>query len=85
MSEEVARYTCYRTDTAITVDGRLDEAAWLAAPMSNSFVDIVTGEPALVRHPRARSSGTTAFLYFGFYGGRDRCMGHADRARFEDL
>ncbi len=42
----VARYTCYRTDNPIQVDGRLDKPCWVRAPVSNAFVDIVTGEPA---------------------------------------
>ncbi len=34
------RYVCYRTDFAIDVDGRMDEAAWEAAPWTEEFVDI---------------------------------------------
>jgi hypothetical protein len=33
-------YVCYRACTPVTIDGRLDEAAWLDAPWTDSFVDI---------------------------------------------
>src|SRR6185436_4568674 len=44
---EVAHYTAYKTSARISVDGRLDEAAWRQAPMSPPFVDILTGKPTL--------------------------------------
>jgi len=34
-------YTCHHTTSAITVDGKLDEAVWESAPWSHSFADIV--------------------------------------------
>jgi hypothetical protein len=40
------RYICHKTAEKLTIDGRLDEAAWLQAESSTPFVDIVTGEPA---------------------------------------
>lgn len=43
---EPARYTCHRAAGPITVDGKLDEASWIAAPKSGPLVDIVTGAPA---------------------------------------
>lgn len=33
-------YVCYRATSPITVDGRLDDAAWQAATWSDDFVDI---------------------------------------------
>jgi hypothetical protein len=33
-------YVCYRAERAPAIDGRLDEAAWRAAPRSERFVDI---------------------------------------------
>lgn len=33
-------YVCYRAPSAITLDGKLDDAAWAAAPWSDDFVDI---------------------------------------------
>lgn len=41
---EVAHYSAYKVNEAIHVDGKLDEAAWQAAPRSPRFVDIITGE-----------------------------------------
>jgi hypothetical protein len=34
------RYTCHRTTAEITIDGRMDEAAWADAPWTDYFVDI---------------------------------------------
>jgi hypothetical protein len=42
-------YVCYRAPGPITVDGRLDEPAWQAAPWTEDFVDI-EGD----RRPRPR-------------------------------
>ncbi len=33
-------YVCYRTESAPTIDGRIDDAVWQAAPWSEDFVDI---------------------------------------------
>jgi hypothetical protein len=33
-------YVCYRAAKPLTIDGKLDEAAWQAAPWSDDFVDI---------------------------------------------
>jgi len=33
-------YVCYRTATPPALDGRLDDAAWAAAPWTDAFVDI---------------------------------------------
>jgi hypothetical protein len=33
-------YVCYRAPSPITIDGKLDDAAWQAAPWSEWFVDI---------------------------------------------
>jgi hypothetical protein len=33
-------YVCYRAPSAITIDGKLNEAAWEAAPWTDAFVDI---------------------------------------------
>src|SRR5262249_46516062 len=45
-------YVCYRATTPITVDGRLDEAAWRDVPWTDSFVDI---EGAANPPPRFRT------------------------------
>src|SRR5687768_5362098 len=63
--QNVARYTCYRADGLIDIDGRLAEHSWRAAPVSSNFVDIVTGEPAWF-DTRVRLLWNDEHLYFGF-------------------
>lgn len=62
---QVAEYTCYRTSQPIVIDGRLNEAAWAAAPVSERFTDIVTGERAWF-DTRVRLLWDQQYLYFGF-------------------
>src|SRR5262249_3347060 len=62
---EPARYTCYRAAGPITVDGRLDEPSWQAAPQPEPFVDIVTGQPAWF-DTRVALLWDDDCLYFGF-------------------
>ncbi len=59
------RYTAYRTSEPIPVDGKLDKQVWKKAPVSNRFVDIVTGEPAWF-DTRVRILWDDECLYFGF-------------------
>ncbi|MFM1768905.1 MAG: hypothetical protein RJA22_1434 [Verrucomicrobiota bacterium] len=63
--EEVARYTAYRTDQPLRIDGRLDEAAWRHAPTSPRFVDILTGGRTL-HDTRAMVLWDATNLYVGF-------------------
>src|SRR5687767_1841642 len=58
-------YTCYRTDHPLTIDGRLNEAAWAKAPRSPRFADIVTGAPAWF-DTHVQLLWDDDFLYFGF-------------------
>jgi hypothetical protein len=44
---EIAHYTAFHVSEAITIDGKLDEAAWRQAPRSPRFVDMITGQPAI--------------------------------------
>src|SRR5436305_14573275 len=62
---EPARYTCYRAVDPLTIDGKLDEPSWIAAPRSTPFVDIVTGEPAWF-DTRVSILWNDDYLYFGF-------------------
>lgn len=62
---EPARYTCLRAAAPITIDGRLYEESWQAAPRSNAFVDIVNGQPAWY-DTRVAMLWDDEFLYFGF-------------------
>lgn len=61
----LARYTCHRTNGPLRIDGRLDEPDWQAAPVSEPFVDIVTGEKAWF-DTRVRILWDDECLYFGF-------------------
>ena len=65
MRDDLAHYTCYRTAGPITIDGKLDEPSWRAAPRSEPFVDIVTGEPAWF-DTRVAMLWDDDCLYFGF-------------------
>jgi len=60
-----SHYTCLRATAPLQIDGRLDEADWLAAAPSNPFVDIVTGEPAWF-DTRVRMLWDEDCVYFGF-------------------
>jgi hypothetical protein len=53
---------CYRTSAPLTVDGKLDEPAWRAAPWSEPFIDIDgVARPRFAT--RARMLWDDAFLY----------------------
>ncbi len=59
------RYVCHRTEEALTIDGRLDESAWLRARQSSPFADIVTGEPAWLS-TSVSLLWDDQFLYLGY-------------------
>jgi hypothetical protein len=50
----------------VSLDGRLESAAWLAAPKSPRFVDMVTGEPGFF-DTRAAALWDDQCLYVGFW------------------
>jgi hypothetical protein len=58
------RAICYRTTTRLHVDGKLEEAAWRSAPLSDLFIDIEG-----VRRPplatRVKMLWDDEFFYFG--------------------
>lgn len=59
-------YVCYRTETPITLDGKLEEAAWQAAPWTNDFVDIEGELKPEPRHrTRAKMLWDDEYFYFG--------------------
>lgn len=64
-NQDLARYTCRRATGRIAIDGRLEEPDWKAAPKSNAFVDIVTGQPAWF-DTRVALLWDDENLYFGF-------------------
>ena len=59
-------YTCHRIRTPLTVDGNLTEAAWLKAPKSPRFVDMVSGDSAFF-DTRAAALWDDENLYIGFW------------------
>lgn len=64
--DRLAHYTCHRAMRPIEVDGDLSKPAWKDAPRSRRFVDLVTGEPALLDTRMAALWDDTA-LYVGFW------------------
>jgi hypothetical protein len=44
---DIARYTCLRAPSPITIDGDVNKPVWRAAQWSPRFVDMVSGRPAL--------------------------------------
>ena len=66
-TEQIARYTAYRTAGPIVVDGALDERSWALAPRSPRFADLVEtpglitqGVPGVPQDPLASPSGPRA-------------------------
>jgi Carbohydrate family 9 binding domain-like len=59
-------YICYRTTTPLTIDGKLDEPAWQAAPCSPRFVDVVNSAAGLY-DTRAAALWDDQYLYIGFW------------------
>ncbi|MGI9175112.1 MAG: carbohydrate-binding family 9-like protein [Rhodothermales bacterium] len=61
-------YVVYRTSTPIGVDGRLDKAAWAAAPWTSDFVDIEGRDrPAPRFQTRAKMLWDDEALYVAAY------------------
>ena len=61
-----ASYTCYRTRSPLVMDGRPDEPAWIKAPRSPRFADMVTGEPGFF-DTRAAAVWDDRNLYVAFW------------------
>lgn len=58
------QYVCYRSEAAPTVDGRLDEAAWAAAPWTTDFIDIEgRSQPAPRFRTRAKMLWDDNYFY----------------------
>ncbi len=64
-NQNLAHYTAYRTPAPILLDGKLNKPVWDRAPVSQPFVDIVTGEPAWF-DTRVRILWDDTCLYFAF-------------------
>jgi hypothetical protein len=64
-TNEIARYTAHRIAEPMVIDGALNEPVWQSAPASPSFVDIITGEPAL-HDTRAMVVWDDTYLYVAY-------------------
>ncbi len=58
------QYECRRAAEALKIDGRLDDAAWNAAPWTDSFVDIATDKTPRFR-TRVKMLWDDRYLYIG--------------------
>src|SRR6266480_3671799 len=59
-------YVCYRAGSPITIDGKLDDAAWRDAPWTDDFVDIEgSRQPAPALRTRAKMLWDNQYLYIG--------------------
>lgn len=58
ISAQPKTYVCYRTNKKLTIDGKLNEAAWRNAPATDAFVDI-EGD----RKPRPRFTTRVKMLW----------------------
>jgi hypothetical protein len=65
-ADQIAHYTAHRTPTPPTVDGRLDEAAWLAVPRSPRFRDLISGG-ATIHNTQAALLWDDTHLYVGYW------------------
>ena len=64
-AQEVREYTVTRATSSVQVDGRLDEADWNAAALTERFVLYTDGAPTHLR-TQAKFLWDNQFLYIGF-------------------
>lgn len=64
--DQIAHYTAYRVSAPPTIDGRLDDACWQAAPRSPRFTDLISGRRA-IHDTRAAVLWDDENLYVGFW------------------
>ncbi|MFC1526734.1 carbohydrate-binding family 9-like protein [Candidatus Latescibacterota bacterium] len=64
--DAIERYTAHQIAEPIAVDGRLSEAAWLAAPRSPRFEDLISGRVP-IHDTRAAVLWDSDNLYIGFW------------------
>ncbi len=59
-------YVCYRAPSAITIDGKLNDEAWKAAPWTDTFIDIEGDKKPRPRHrTRVKMLWDAQYLYIG--------------------
>jgi len=64
--DQIPHYTAYRVEAPLHIDGRLDEPAWLRAPRTARFVDLVSGQRT-IHDTRAAVLWDDTYLYVGFW------------------
>lgn len=64
--EDIPHYTSFKIDGPIQIDGKLDESAWMQAPRSRSFRDLISGEPT-IHETRVAVLWDEEFLYVGYW------------------
>ena len=64
--DQIPHYTSYKIDSDIHIDGKLDELAWLNAPRSSSFRDLISGA-STIHDTRAAVLWDDDFLYVGYW------------------
>lgn len=62
----IPHYTSHKIDSAIQIDGKLDELVWLNAPRSKSFRDLISGE-STIHDTRVAVLWDDDFLYVGYW------------------
>ena len=76
------RYVCYRAADTMTIDGRMDEAAWEAAPWTDTFVDIQGHlEPLPYLDTRAKMLWDDTYFYFLFFACQVFSVSNSETAR----
>jgi len=64
--KDVVHYTAHQTTATLAIDGKLDEAAWKAAPRSPRFVDLINGTPTHL-DTKAAVLWDEKYLYIGYW------------------
>lgn len=63
---DIPHYTAHRINSAIQIDGKLDESVWQEAPRSSPFRDLVSGQNT-IHDTRAAVLWDDDFLYVGYW------------------
>lgn len=64
--DDIPHYTAHKINSPIRIDGKLQEKAWLEAPRSTSFRDLVSGA-STIHDTQAAVLWDDEFLYVGYW------------------
>ncbi len=64
--DEIPHYNAYMVNTALQIDGRLDESAWQIAPTSSKFRDLITGAET-IHETKAAVLWDDQYLYVAYW------------------